>query len=518
MILDYASSPESFFEADICIVGTGVAAYTMLSSLVHTNLKIIVVERGGIQPDPDESLDKECLINGHVFTGHQDGRRFGLGGTSLSWGGQALPLHDFDFDQKEWVKYSGWPISPADITPFIPAAEAIMQVDPVPYDTDVFSLRSLASLHSDSGQVQFHFSKWSPAPNFKPGWLKKYASHPQIQVITHARALSLHFDEETKSVSKLYILNPEGKQGVISAAQYVLAAGGLENPCLLLASPTMPVNPWIGKMFQDHPTAQVATVKPKDLHRLQRYFGYFFLGKTRMLPRISLTQSAVLHHKILSATAFIQFIPPGGSFFENLKETYRSISRGHVPTARTMMKTLASMRHIGSLFAVAKAYVADRYAFVPGGVPRLTMMIEQSPDPQSQIVLSTTKDKAGQPIPEIYWHFGEDTIRTFKTYCSILESEFDRLDIGKIEWDSWVHQDDETIRQHLQDAYHHMGTTRMSATHDTGVVNTDCRMHDVQNVYIAGSSVFPTSGHSNPTLTFMALALRLSQNLIQNKQ
>ena len=516
MIQDFKSSTASVFEADICIVGSGVAAYTMLSVLADTNLNVIVVERGALHPDQNETLDKECLIHGHAFTGHQDGRRFGLGGTSLSWGGQALPFHDFDFDQKEWVKFSGWPLSSKEITPFIPAAEAIMQVDPVPYDTDVFSLRALVPLHSDSGQVQFHFSKWSPAPNFKPGWLKKYAKHPCIHVLTHARAVSMDFDEETRLVSKLHILNPEGHKGAIVARHYVLAAGGLENPCLLLASETIPPNPWIGKMFQDHPTAQVATVKPKDSHWLQRYFGYFFLGKTRMLPRISLTQSAVYKNKVLSATAFIQFIPPQGSFFENLKEVYRSASRGHIPSAKTIVKTFSSMRQIGSLYAIAKAYWADRYVFVPGGVPRLTMMIEQSPDTQSQIVLSGAKDKAGQPVPEIQWFFGDDTIHTFKTYCNILESEFKRLDIGKIEWDTWVNQDNETIRQHLQDAYHHMGTTRMSTTRDTGVVNSDCRMHDVGNVYITGSSIFPTSGHSNPTLTFMALALRLGHHLIEN--
>jgi choline dehydrogenase-like flavoprotein len=95
----------------------------------------------------------------------------------------------------------------------------------------------------------------------------------------------------------------------------------------------------------------------------------------------------------------------------------------------------------------------------------------------------------------------------------MLESEFSRMSLGRIEWDAWVNQDSETIKTHLIDAYHHMGTTRMSPSDASGVVDENCRMHGVQNLYIAGSSVFPTSGHSNPTLTFMALALRLGQHL-----
>lgn len=513
MITDFSATTETAFEADLCIVGTGVAAYTMLSVLSASSLKIVVLERGGVDRDSDESKEKECHITGHRFTGHQDGRCFGLGGTSLTWGGQALPLHDFDLEAKDWVAHSGWPLTQEDIEPYIPAAEAIFNVDPVPYNTDVFSLRSLPPLSPLSGQVEFHFSKWSPSPNFKPGWLNTYAPHPRISILTHARATSMEYDDLRREVDQINIHDPQGKTGVVKAKRYVLAAGGLENPLLLLASETMPSNPWIGKMFQDHPTAQVATVRPYDKQILQRYFGYFFRGKTRMLPRISLTRNAVYQNRILSATSFIQFIPPEGSFYESLKEIYRPLARGHKPTGKVIRNALRSMTQIGSIFKVLKAFVVDRYSFVPNGTPRLTVMIEQSPNVKSKIVLSDKMDHTGHRIPEIQWFFGEDTIATFKTFCLILDSEFKKLNIGKIEWDAWTKEDPETIRHHFIDAYHHMGGTRMSKTPETGVVNSDSRMHDVSNVYVAGSSVFPTSGHSNPTLTFMALAIRLSHHL-----
>lgn len=514
MITDFKVSTASQFEADLCIIGSGVAAYTMLSVLSSAALKIIVLERGGLDRDVDETKDKACLINGHPFSGHQDGRCFGLGGTSLTWGGQALPLHDFDFEKREWVEHSGWPISQKDIDPYIPAAEAVFKVDGVPYDSDVFALRSLPPLSPLSGQLQFHFSKWSPSPNFKPGWLKTYAPHPHLTILTYARVTSLEYDDQRREVSHITIQDPKGKTGTVKAKHYVLAAGGLENPLLLLASDSMPTNPWIGRMYQDHPTAQVATVRPYDQQILQRYFGYFFRGKTRMLPRMSLTRNAIHQNRILSATSFIQFIPPEGSFYENLKEIYRPLARGHMPGGKVIRNALRSMTQMGSIIKVLKAYIMDRYSYVPQGTPRLTVMIEQSPNEQSKLVLSDKMDHTGQRIPEIQWFFGDDTIVTFRTFCSILQSEFDKLNLGTIEWDAWIKEDSETIRNHLIDAYHHMGGTRMSLTRETGVVNSDCQMHDAANVYIAGSSIFPTSGHSNPTLTLMALAIRLSHYLI----
>lgn len=140
-------------------------------------------------------------------------------------------------------------------------------------------------------------------------------------------------------------------------------------------------------------------------------------------------------------------------------------------------------------------------------------MLEQSPDVDSYVGLSSALDRYGMQVSDIHWQIPDTTIDTLKEFCAMLENEFSRLSLGHIEWDPWINQDNKTIKAHLIDAYHHMGTTRMSTSDASGVVDENCRMHGTGNVYVAGSSVFPTSGHSNPTLTFMALALRLGQHL-----
>jgi hypothetical protein len=513
VIVDFFTDDNVAYDADLCIIGGGIAAYTLLSALSDTSMRVIVVERGGMKPGPDQESEKACHVSGHSFTGHLEGRYFGLGGTSEYWGGQALPLEEFDLTKKEWIDFSGWPISLEEISPYYPDAEKLFQVDPIAYSTDVFELRSLAPLPWNQSTIKLHFSKWSPRPNFKPNLLDAYSSAARTSILLNAVVSSLEFDANNKEVTHIQIQSHSGKRGTIKATAFVLAAGGIENARILQVSSTLPGNKWIGRMFQDHPTAQVATIHPTDMHSLQRYFGYFFKGRTRCLPRLSLTAEAQREKRMLAATAFIQFLPKEGSLFEAMKPVYRELSRLKFPSYSNIKTLFGALRKIGEVFPMLKAYWGGGYIYVPNSIPRLTIMLEQSPDVDSYVGLSSALDRYGMQVSDIHWQIPDTTIDTLKEFCAMLENEFSRLSLGHIEWDPWINQDNKTIKAHLIDAYHHMGTTRMSTSDASGVVDENCRMHGTGNVYVAGSSVFPTSGHSNPTLTFMALALRLGQHL-----
>ena len=513
MIIDFLSTETLDFDADLCIVGGGVAAYTLISSLRNSPLRILVIERGGLHPGPDQEKEKESEITGHPFTGHLEGRYFGLGGTSEYWGGQALPLDGFDLSKKDWVDFSGWPISFEDIKSFYTEAEKLFKVDPVPYDSDVNSLRKLEPLSVDQSTIKFHFSKWSPRPNFKPALIDALVSNERSHILLNAVVSSLEYNTENKRVSQIRVECSNGRRGTVKATNFILATGGIENPRLLLCSPTIPQNKWIGRMFQDHPTAQVATILPTEMSLLQRYFGYFFIGRTRCLPRLSLTTDIQKSKKLVAATAFIQFLPKEGSLFESMKEVYRSISRMKIPSKRMIGNLFISMRNVKEVIPIIKAYSLNRSVYVPDSLPRLTVMIEQVPSAESFISLSSERDKYGMAKAKINWCIPAATIHTLKEFCLLLEAAFQRMQLGKIQWESWLSQSNEIIKMNLIDAFHHMGTTRMSQSETTGVVDENCRMHGVGNLYIAGSSVFPTSGHSNPTLTLMALAIRLSQHI-----
>jgi len=128
-----------------------------------------------------------------------------------------------------------------------------------------------------------------------------------------------------------------------------------------------------------------------------------------------------------------------------------------------------------------------------------------SPQSDSYVGLDPDRtDDHGNPVPEIHWSVGDRALRTIERANEIQRSVLEELG-AEIEW---VAGPDAT-----GPAYHHMGTTRMSADPDAGVVDADCRTHDLDNCWIASSSVFPTSGAMNPTLTIAALALRVADDV-----
>jgi choline dehydrogenase-like flavoprotein len=144
---------------------------------------------------------------------------------------------------------------------------------------------------------------------------------------------------------------------------------------------------------------------------------------------------------------------------------------------------------------------------------------EQAPNPASRVVLSERRDALGVPLADLDWRLSDIDKRSVACFTEALAKEFQRLGLGTIQTEAWLHEEsstwpvDPTVGNHPIGGYHHIGTTRMSSNPRTGVVDADCRMHQIDNVYIAGSSVFPTAGWANPTLTIIALALRLGDHL-----
>jgi choline dehydrogenase-like flavoprotein len=155
-----------------------------------------------------------------------------------------------------------------------------------------------------------------------------------------------------------------------------------------------------------------------------------------------------------------------------------------------------------------RAYVAARDAIPGRAVPRSFVAVyfcEQPPDPLSRVTLSEEKDRLGMNRLKLHWHIGSTVTESVQRMQGLLARELERTGVGRLERGEG--------EPRYTDASHHMGTTRMSSSRADGVVNTDCRAHETGNLYLAGSSVFPAAGHANPTLTIVALALRLSRHL-----
>ena len=144
---------------------------------------------------------------------------------------------------------------------------------------------------------------------------------------------------------------------------------------------------------------------------------------------------------------------------------------------------------------------------------QIRITCEQEPNPESRILLSNKTDALGIRQANVRWQLTNLTRDTIQSFAELLREEFRKVGLGEIILDSWLGPNNQDWMEHVNDQFHHMGTARMHDSRRLGVVDRECRMHAVSNLYLGSSAVFPTSGHSNPTLTIIALCIRLSDLL-----
>ena len=144
---------------------------------------------------------------------------------------------------------------------------------------------------------------------------------------------------------------------------------------------------------------------------------------------------------------------------------------------------------------------------------RFYTRLEQCPNPDSRVKLIGEQDALGLNRIALDWQLTDLDKRSLRRSQELIGAEFGRLGVGRFKLDDWLLADDNSWPEDLHGGHHHMGTCRMSDDPKRGVVDRDCRVHGFDNLYVAGSAVYPTTGYVNPTLTVVALALRLADHL-----
>lgn len=519
MIIDFNDTAlPAHLEADYCIVGSGVVGLAISLELQKTGKQILLLESGDMEQNGSYQSLYDADITGQPFSGHLEGRFRMFGGSSNRWGGQALPLPEIIFEERDWIQHSGWPIQHSDIEPFYPMAERYLGLAPLPFETDYFAKFKLPNLNLDEQVLQYHFSKWSPRPNLGREYLNQLTASPNVRVVLHANVTNLELAKDLKTVCRASLRSLEGKNGEASAKRFILCCGGIENArLLLLSNKQLPEGignqrDLVGRFFQDHPTVQIATLKPLEKDRVQAYFNARFLNTTRLLPRLSLSDKYQKKHRLLSASSTIQFIVPSENAAEQLRSIFRKISRRQFDTSLFAHAWKAALQ-LPAAAATAADYLLSQRVYLPGSEYRLAVIMEQEPDPESRIYLSEKLDALRQAKTAINWKPSDLTLRTLKHFSRAAKEELEKTGLCKVELDDWLNEPQDTWRKQLGDAFHHIGTTRMAASDSEGVVDTNCKVFGTENLYIAGSSVFPSGGHSNPSLAAIALGFRLAEHL-----
>ena len=530
MLIDArASEPDTTVECDLCVVGAGAAGIAIAREFQGSDLRVYVVESGGLEGDEKtQALCEGQNIGLPYFPLDHSRLRF-FGGSTNHWAGQCGPLMNIDFETRPWVPYSGWPISKSDLDPFYEKALPVIHLWPNVFDKRAWSFFDVEAPPFLPEKIQYHFWQRSKDPRkgenndpnyiyytplkFGPVYLDELKRAENITVLLNANATEFVTDKHGQSVAHLNISTLEGIRGKIKAKQYILACGGIENARMLLLSKQADgkglgnQHDLVGRFFMEHPVTRCGMLVGADENALLEAFEFRFYEGMRFRPGMAMSGDVQASEKCLNVACTFdpeEEIHPG---LESAREIFHSMKAMKIPNKftehiQTIISDLGQVSDYAFCRLKGHTYCSHEI--------NLYVRMEQAPDPNSRVTLSTARDALGLNRVNLDWRLTDMQRRTARAMMTCLGSEFGRLKIGRIQLADWLEKDQDP---EWEGSYHHMGTTRMSDDPKMGVVDKDCRVHGMSNLYVAGSSVFPTSGFVNPTFTIVALALRLADHV-----
>ncbi|AHK45141.1 hypothetical protein ASD02_29585 [Ensifer sp. Root1252] len=509
---------------DICIVGAGASGLTIASDFAGGRVSVCVLESGGADAIPTASDLSAGESTGLTYAELDTCRLRGLGGSTqaLGWGGLCKPLDEQDFAVRPWVRHSGWPFGREHLLPYYRRAQKTLGI------ADVEALGQRQPLFPGRSDI-ISVDHLELCRHNRPGKRLRHAleNADNISILLHSTLLYLSFDEEKRTVGSAVVKNGADETIHIRARTFVLAAGGIENARLLLLSGGPGSDDrTTGRFFMDHPRFSIGTLVPANgsvlrtlnaLDRIRIARGQRIrdaLSYTRQRPYLvnGLTLPAELQQReeLLNYRAWLEpcFIGQDTAKLQAMKEkllAYRE-QRLHGVEAKSAVRAAGKeglvswtwLMHLVRPSSLLRSF-------------RLLHIVEPEPEPESRVMLSNKKDRFGLPMVNLRWQLSAKTVDSVMRTITILGSELTKTGLGKL----IVKPEELTGLEKPMWTWHHMGTTRMHVDPGQGVVDTQCKVHGTDNLFIAGSSVFPTAGNDTPTLTVVALAHRLADHLLQ---
>ncbi|WP_207477682.1 FAD-dependent oxidoreductase [Arenibaculum pallidiluteum] len=511
----------STLETDVCIVGAGPAGISMAMALAGTRTRVLLLESGGFEFEPDTQDLYDGETAGLPYFDLTAARLRYFGGTSGHWDNWCNQMTGIDFRRRDWVPHSGWPIGESDLEPYYARARPICGLDRHrPLEAIWNSLR-VDPLPLDPAHLDYRFWEFAGPVRFGEAYRQPLKDAPNVRVLLHANVVNVQTDPEGGAVTRLDLRTLEGKTATVTAQSYVLACGGIENARLLLASNSVEStgvgnrHDLVGRYFQEHILDVLGTVVTDDPLAMIERFGSTWLGKHGYTAGIMMSEAAQEREQVLNCSVMMRYSASGDAV-KTMKRLQNQVKAGRLPDNLAagvwnivqdldMFAYNVYRRKMLGLPVLPKPEDLQAISFVCHN--------EQAPNPDSRVTLTGDRDRFGMQRVRLDWRTGELDKRTVMRHARALGAEFSRTGAGIFRIEPWVEDESMSWSPRMEGGYHHMGTTRMAADPRQGVVDGDCQVHGVRNLYIAGSSVFPTGGNINPTLTIVALALRLADHL-----
>jgi choline dehydrogenase-like flavoprotein len=492
----------SVIEGDLCIVGAGAAGISMAMEWIGASQRVILLEAGGFEYDARMQELYRGEIVGLPYFPLQAARLHYFGGTTGHWAGFCSPFDPIDFEAREWVPHSGWPFERAHLEPYYARAQRVLELGPYEYDVAQWQRRDprLVPFPLDPSVVFTKMWQFSPPTRFGTRYRDAIVGAKNVQLYTNAIVREIEPSEGVTAVDGLRVRTLEGKELRVRAKHYVLATCSIQNARLLLASNSRVeaglgnANDLVGRYFMEHlemPSGVFVGLGDRAANAAMYAFEW---GLTKARGELALHEAVQRQRRVLNAT--VSLYPQ--SLDEEGKSTFQRMSP----------EVMEERRKTGGPRATQRRDTTRQRGF------HLQTRQEQAPNPASRVMLSTERDELGMPRAKLDWRLTELDRRSFRDFYDVLGRELGRAGVGRVQMRPWVlEKSDAPWPSSVGGGWHHMGTTRMHPDPKQGVVNPDCQVHGIANLSVAGAAVFPTAGAANPTLTLVAMTLRLSDHL-----
>lgn len=500
------------------VVGFGPVGLAVATGLRRRGVPVTVVESGPATATATSNLNDGDVL-GLPFTGtFKRGR--GLGGGTSQWAGQCIRFHSADFQQREWVKGSGWPLGYDDLAQFYSEAEHYFDVTADGYLARVWHDFGLEPGTLIDPDVLMRFSVFARRPQVFDRDRRLWARDPDCWIIYNATVTSLQ--REGSQVKGVVVRCDNGRSTTLAADTVAICVGGIETPRMLLEStPDFPqgvagTNPHVGKHLQDHPHLTIGTLQPygssQNLEEVTRYFSTFYRRGRRFLPRLVLSAARQRELGVLNACGMATFEWPPESTTENLRELQSAIA-GHRFDLTLSSRVSRAVKDPRALARTARARLRGAsFGEIPSHV-NLVGYVEQDPMTVSSVSLSRRTDFLGRPLAAVDWQVGERERKTLLALAMDIDAYLRMNSIGRVVISDLLEQPGEGWKAHLRDNQHHVGTARMATNERDGVVDPNGKVFGLGNLYLCGGAVMPTGSYANPTLTMTALGFRLAAYL-----
>lgn len=524
------------FQSDICIIGAGAAGITIALEFLSKTVNVILLEGGGTSSDPmTQSLYAGENV-GLSYDRLEEMRSRYLGGSTNCWGGWCRPLDPLDFEKRVWVPNSGWPFGKKELYGHYERSHSLLKLGPFDYDEDrwtqKFTKENISPFPLDGRRVGNMISQFSPPARFGDLYRPQLNQSSNVKVMLFANVSEIQANDTATMVTGVRVATLNGKSFTVSAKVVVLAAGGIENArLLLLSNQTQKMGlgnerDLVGRYFMDHPRIRSTRVRLKDQRRHRKLYnstmvlarGGYSSNGVRVAAHVAPTSECQRELSLPNSRTYLvaRYAHDMSDAYLGLKAISRQL-KGHGrfgypfgDMVREILQTLPSVIAKAPQAAIGLLDARLNPRFVKRDFD-LETVIEPIPNYDSRVGLSSTRDRLGLNRVKVDWRLTEQDKVHFIALRELLTEELTGQ--GVLQLVGETADLSEIWPTHIIGCWHAMGTTRMDPDPAKGVVDANCRVHGISNLFVAGSSVFPTVGSDMPTITIVAMALRLCGRL-----